>query len=186
MAARMNSPAPFGQTATKARFSLDEFVRIYESGALGDSRLELVDGEIERMSPAMGTHFGFQGDVFGALISAVGKRAVVEAGIDLGDATMLGCDVAVLHAPMRERRFLQPDEVLLAIEVADTTLDRDLGMKRHRYAEAGIAHYWVVDTHRSVVHVFSRPAEGDYAGLELVPFGSPLAVPGTDATITLT
>lgn len=186
MRPRVNSPAHFGQAVTKARFSLDEFIRIYESGALGDSRLELVDGEIERMSPAMGTHFNQHTSIIGSLWALLGNRAVVEAGIDLGDATMLACDVAVLHAPMGERRFLQPDEVWLAIEIADATLDRDLGIKRHKYAEAGIAHYWVVDTHRSVVHVFSRPADGDYNGLELIPFGRPLAVPGTDATITLT
>lgn len=186
MPSRVNSPARFAPASTKARFSLEEFVRICESGALGDDRLELIDGEIERMTPPMAVHSAYQGDVFAALIGIARHRAVIEAGIDLGDSSLLACDVALLNAPMRERRYFRPEEVLLAVEVSDTTLDRDLVMKRHRYADASIPHYWVVDTRRSVVHVFGEPADGDYGRVEVIPFAQPLALPGTDATITLT
>jgi len=66
-----------------------------------------------------------------------------------------------------------------------TTLDRDMGAKRIDYARAGIAHYWVVDGERRVVHVFADPVSGDYADVRTVRFGAPLAVPGTGSVITL-
>jgi Uma2 family endonuclease len=82
-------------------------------------------------------------------------------------------------------RILQPAEVELAVEVAETTLSRDMGMKRMKYAAAGIAHYWVIDGERSRVHVWGEPVNGDYAQIATVRFGEPLAVPGTDATIVI-
>ena len=45
--------------------------------------------------------------------------------------------------------------------------------------------YWVVDGARGVVHVFDRRGEDGYDGIALVRFGEPLAVPGTEPTITL-
>lgn len=110
---------------------------------------------------------------------------MVAATIDLGDDTVLTCDVAVLSQPMAEQRFLRPTEVIVAIEIAETAMTRDMGFKRHKYAQAGIAHYWVIDAARSATHVFARPIDGDYADISTVAFGAPLAVPGTDASITL-
>lgn len=111
---------------------------------------------------------------------------MVEAGIDAGEDTVLTCDVAVLRAPMTDKRFLRPEEIVLAIEIAETTIARDLGMKRTKYAGAKIADYWVVDSSRRVVHAHRDPVDGEYADVSTVRFGEPLTVPGTDATITIT
>ena len=81
--------------------------------------------------------------------------------------------------------MLRPDEVALVVEIADTTLSHDLGLKCRKYAEAGVPVYWVVDASRAVVHVHAEPVEGDYVEIHTVRFGQPLAVPGTDRAITL-
>ena len=81
--------------------------------------------------------------------------------------------------------MLRASEILLMVEVSESTRERDIGMKRMKYATAGIPHYWVVDGERSVVHVHADPIEGDYADIGTVRFGHPLPVPGTDATITI-
>lgn len=73
----------------------------------------------------------------------------------------------------------------LVVEVAVSTRDRDLGLKRTLYAAAGIPTYWVIDADRGVTHVFDRPENGDYMGLSLARFGEPLAVPGTDGAVVL-
>ncbi len=75
--------------------------------------------------------------------------------------------------------------MLLVVEIAETTLTRDMGTKRARYAAAGIPEYWVVDGARSVVHVHREPIDCDYALIHTARFGEPLAVPGTEATILL-
>lgn len=174
--------------AGPARITAAEFERMCRADVFGDAKIELVDGELQRMMSPMAPHAGRQASAIGRLYAALGggaARLLGEAGIDLGNDTVVGCDVALLCAPMREHRWLRPEEVLLVIEVAETTRDRDMGMKRVKYATAGIAHYWVIDSERSVVHVWGEPVNGDYAQIGNVRFGEPLAVPGTDQTIVI-
>lgn len=168
-----------------ARFTTAEFHRIFDAALGKDIRLELVNGELARMTPPSGAHSSRQTALIASLWSIVGARVMVEATVALAEGTVLTCDAAVLHAPMNEQRFLRADEVLLAIEIAETGLDRDLGLKRGRYAAAGIATYWVVDGRRSVVHVHTDPRDGEYTDFHTIRFGSPLPVPGTDRTIVL-
>ena len=84
-----------------------------------------------------------------------------------------------------ENRLLAAADILLVVEVAETTLARDLGHKRADYAAAGVAHYWVVDRAAGIVHVHRQPDGSAYRDIEAVRFGEPLAVPGTDATIII-
>ncbi|GAA3724307.1 hypothetical protein GCM10022268_35520 [Sphingomonas cynarae] len=119
------------------------------------------------------------------LWSVLQERAMVEAAIDLGGDTVLVCDVAILHRPMSEQRFLRADEVIVAVEIAETTLDRDLGLKRIAYARAGIPHYWVIDGPHARVHMFELQPHGDHGPATLIPFGRALPIPGTDRTIVI-
>ena len=170
----------------KARFTTRDFLRMAETGAFDDMKVELVAGKLERMPPPGNRHAGRQAGVLIRLGACVPiDRLVGEVGIDLGNDTLLGCDAAILRAPVTENRMLVPADVLLAVEVAESTLPRDTGMKRFAYAEAGIPHYWVVDGERSVVHVYGEPVAGDYAEVSTVRFGAPLAVPGAGATIVI-
>lgn len=170
----------------KARFTTAEFLRMCDNDVFEDWKIELVDGELERMPPPKRDHSLLQSSIFALLLPLFGKdRVFVEIGVDLGHDTVFGCDVAVLHAPLAENRWPRGEELLLAVEVAKTTLGRDLGMKASRYAAAGVPHYWVADGDTSVIHAFHQPSGARYAKPETVRFGEPLAVPGTDATITL-
>jgi len=184
----MNEPLPRFAVREVIGFTAAEFLRMGEAGAFEDMKVELIGGEIQRMNPPMGGHSGRQASVIGKLWSVMADadgRLHGEVGIELQPDTIVGCDAALIHRPMLERRVLRPDEVLLAVEVAETTLNRDLNLKRSLYADAGIPHYWVVDGRRDVTHVFAQPDDGDYASVRVVPFGEPLSVPGTDATIVL-
>lgn len=173
----------------KARFTTAEFLRMAEAGAFDDMKIELVRGELERMNPPLSGHGLRQMDVGFRLRTALENvtelRVTGETGIDVGGETVRGCDLAIIKLAPSESRLLQPEEVLLVVEIADTTLSRDLGPKRSDYARAGIPHYWVVDGERQVVHIFEAPVAGDYKEIRTVAFGSPLAVPGTGKTITL-
>lgn len=182
----MNSPARLDASqSAPARFTAAEFTRIFDSALLLDVRLELVNGRLERMTPPMGGHSSRQTATVTRLWALVRDRAMVEATVDLGENTVMTCDIAVLRAPMTEQRFLTPDEVMLAIEIAETTSLRNTTVKRVAYAAAGIPTYWVVDGRRSVVQLYEQPLDGDYAKISTIRFGEPIAVPGTDATIVI-
>ena len=179
-------PRPVGTAS--ARFSAAEFAQMSAIGAFDAMKMELVDGELQRMNPPMSGHAGRQAALVAQLWSvfhARSKAVVGEVGIQLDTDTIVGCDAAVLGFPVPGNRLLTPADLLLVVEIAETTIDRDTGLKRRRYAEAGIAHYWVVDGSRGVVHIYGEPIDGDYADIATVRSGAPLAVPGTSATITL-
>jgi len=56
----------------------------------------------------------------------------------------------------------EPADVQHAIEIADSSLAKDLEIKRHLYAEVAIAEYWIVDCQNRCVHVFRSPHGSDY------------------------
>ena len=170
----------------KARFTTAEFLRMGESGAFDDMKVELVEGELVRMNPPLTAHAARQMQI-GIRLSRLLPEARImgEIGVDLGNDTVLGCDVAVLREPAEGNRLLIADAFLLVIEVAETSVARDTTMKRFAYARGGIPHYWVVDGTRSVIHVYANPLEGDYTRFHSVGFGEVLDVPGTDGTITI-
>ncbi len=181
----MNQPARLSPD-NRARFTSAEFLRMVESGAFEDMKVELIDGELERMNPPMGGHAAAQANILIELASVVSKdRLRGEVGIVLDDSTVVACDAALLRKPIAENRFLTPADILLVVEVAQTTQGRDMGLKRMLYAQADIPAYWVIDGVRRVVHVYADPVEGEYSSVHTVRFGAPLAVPGSDAAITL-
>lgn len=172
--------------AGPARFTTAEFLRMAEVGAFDDMKVELVDGELDRITPPTNDHAARQAMVMirlGAVCPVHLLRGGV--GIDLGDDTVLACDLAVLREGIDGRRLLNRGDVILLVEIAETTTARDTGLKRLKYAQAGIARYWIVDGARSVVHIHADPVDGDYADVRTVRFGEPLPVPGTGATIVL-
>jgi Uma2 family endonuclease len=182
---RIVAPHAEGQ---RVRITTAQFSRMCDVGVFYDDewKIELADGELERRPPPQLTHSLLQSMIFAQLIAIYGVgRVLVEVGVDVSDDTVLGGDIAVLHAPVDRAGWLRPEEVLLMIEVAETTRKRDLGMKRGKYAAAAIAHYWVVDGKHAIVHRHASPDDGDYTDVHTVHFGKPLPVPGTDATITL-
>lgn len=182
----MNKPFQLAESSTRATFTTAEFLRISASGAFDDMKIELIDGELDRMMSPMSGHASLQAMLVARLYQVSGAGLVLgEVGIDLGNDTVLACDAAVLHAPVVQDRWLDRKDVRLVVEVALTTLARDQGTKRVQYAAASIEEYWVVDGERAVVHVYREPIDGDYALISTVRFGEPLAVPGTTETITL-
>lgn len=179
----MPAPLPV-KTDFKARFTAAEFLQMCAVDAFPDMKIELVDGQLERHDLAMNRHAMLQGKVWFALAGVIDAAVLLgTVGIILGDDTVVACDGAVLRKPITGNRMLVPDDIALVMEVAETTIARDMGMKRIKYASAGIAAYWVIDGARSVIHIFAEPVDGDYAAINTVRFGQPLAVPGAGTIV---
>lgn len=131
-----------------------------------EARLELIEGEIIEMAPIEPPHAGTVAILGRLLERAVGDAAVVwvQNPIRIGDLSMPQPDVALLkpRADMYTRSHAVPADVLLLIEVSDTTLRFDLSRKVPLYARAGILESWVVDVENAAVHVFRDPEESGY------------------------
>jgi Uma2 family endonuclease len=179
------------QDEAPARFSVEEFMQLVNSDALdGAGKLELVDGVIVRVSPASSTHMRLQRSIFRSLDQIFGdglggRIAQFELSLRLGEATLRDADVGVLKIFEPGNDFPDLATVLLVVEIAQTTLEKDLNAKRLDYAGAAIPHYWVVDAVGRRVHVMSMPLNGDYAERRLFAFGDLIPVPETERAIAI-
>lgn len=158
-------------------------------GAFEGMKVELVEGELQRVNLPLSEHGRVQGELIFLIRQALPAntllRVLGETGILLGADTLRGADVTVLRRPVESSRHLDPDDVLLLVEVANETLARDLGSKMIDYAAAGIPHYWVADVNARVVHVMAEPAEDGYRSRQVVRFGEPLKMPDAGQSLTI-
>ena len=149
------------------RFTVEEYYRMGEVGILSpDIRVELVDGEIRRMAPIHPPHIG----TVNRLTATLGVRLEgttvlsVQNPIRLDDFNEPQPDVTVLRFrdDYYDSRHPTPADVLLAIEVADTSLRYDRDEKIPRYGRYGIPEAWLVDVRAQTVTVFTEPHAGGY------------------------
>lgn len=131
-----------------------------------EARLELIDGEIVEMAPIGSRHAGMVNTLTWLLIRAAGELAVVavQNPVIVGDRSVPQPDLALLRP--RADRYSQSHptsaDVLLLVEVAESTLPFDLGTKIPLYAQCGIAEAWVIDVQERVVRVFRDPSTSGY------------------------
>ena len=149
------------------RFSVDDYHRMGEAGILGpDLRTELIDGEVVEMPPIGHPHAGTVKLLSNLLKEALGAAAIVSVQdpVRLDDYTEPLPDIALLRprADYYRNSHLTPDDVLLLIEVADTSVAYDRDVKLPRYARAGIPEAWLVDLGAGRLTRHCRPAGGTY------------------------
>lgn len=151
------------------RFSVTDYAKMLESGILGEKdRVELIDGEVRRMSPIGSRHIAMVNRLTRLLVRMVGDAAIVsiQNPTQLNDYTEPQPDVTVLRwrSDFYEKMKAQPEDVLLLIEVADSSLDYDRHEKLPRYAAAGIPEVWIVDVdeNRHVIEQYAAPWDGEY------------------------
>ncbi|MDB5970971.1 MAG: hypothetical protein JWQ90_3421 [Hydrocarboniphaga sp.] len=156
------------------RFSVDEYLRMADNGVLPeDRRVELLEGEILEMSPTGIPHSARVRRLTRELFAAIADRAVIQIQdpIRIGTHSMPEPDVAVLQGPAEryDERYPEASDVLLVIEVADSSLRYDRERKGRIYAEAGIAEYWLVDVQTARVEQHSQPSSSGYRLIRIVP-----------------
>jgi len=131
-----------------------------------EARLELIEGEIVEMAPIGSAHAGAVNLLVEYFGRGAGDLAVVSVQNPLivGDRSVPQPDIALLkrRADFYSRSHPAVADVLLVIEVADTTLHFDLGTKVPLYAHFGIAEAWVLDLQERVMRVFRDPSASGY------------------------
>ncbi|HVA32520.1 MAG TPA: Uma2 family endonuclease [Candidatus Baltobacteraceae bacterium] len=152
----------------KHLFTVEAYEAMAERGIFQpDDRVELLAGEIVEMSPIGTRHAATVNRLTRLFITALGDRAMVaiqnpvalppysEPEPDV--AIVRGCDEDYLNAHPR------PADVLLLIEVADSSLLIDRNVKVPIYAQAGIPELWIVDLTNYRIETYCHPSNGRYA-----------------------
>jgi Uma2 family endonuclease len=147
------------------RLTVADYHRLGDAGILGkDDRVELLDGQLVDMSPIGPRHALAVDALTELLVHAVAGRAHVRVQnpVTLDSGSEPQPDLTVVRRPWSgyPRAHPGPADILLLIEVADSSLELDLGAKRAIYARAGIAEFWIVDLTTDTVLVH-RDADGD-------------------------
>ena len=166
------------------KLNVAEYYRMAEAGILGPAqRCELIEGEVIDMAPIGSRHGGAVKYLIFALTRAVGSQAVVSAQdpVGLSPFSEPQPDLALLRprADFYRSDHPRPEDVLLLVEVADTSLRYDLEVKVPLYARHGIAEVWVLDLAGMRVHVLRRPGANGYGEhQDIAPATvAPLALP---------
>ena len=153
----------------RRRFTVHDYHRMGEAGILHeDDRVELIEGEIVEMA-AIGTrHFTCVNGLTRLLVRSVGDAAIVSVQnpVRLDEHTEPQPDLTVLRVRDYRESLPMPEDVLLLIEVSDTTLSYDRGMKLPLYARAGIREVWIVDLPGEVIECHTDPSGDVYRSLE--------------------
>lgn len=157
------------------RLSCDRYHQMIERGILGeDERIELIEGELVTMSPIGSEHSGVVDQLNEILVSQLARRAVVkvQGPIQLDDHSEPEPDV-VLSKPRWDyykRSLPQPADILLVIEVADSSLAYDRSVKMPLYARAGIAEAWIINLIDRWIEVYRDPSPAGYTTmLKILP-----------------
>lgn len=168
---------------TRYRFTVDEYHKMTEAGILSeDDRVELVEGEIVAMAPIGIRHAKCVDnltELFGSVLA--GKaRLRVQNPIRLEPDTEVQPDVTLLRLRdySHDQQHPGPRDVLLVVEVSDTTLLWDRREKVPLYAKAGIPEVWIVNLQQDRIEVYSQPESGNYQTSRRLKRGQSVAVPG--------
>jgi Uma2 family endonuclease len=151
----------------RRRLTVDEYERMGRAGILHeDERVELIDGELIQMAPIGSKHAGCVKSCVHVFrqYPADWYLLSVQDPVRISDFSELQADVALLRPRPDNYTESNPaaSDVLLVIEVADTTAAHDRRVKLPRYAAAGIPEAWLINLPRRSVEVHREPRDGRY------------------------
>lgn len=158
-------------TVTTRRFDVEEYHRMAEAGVLRPTeRVELIDGEVVRMASIGSRHAECVDRLNRLLVRGIEDRGTVRVQnpVRLSAHSEPKPDIALVRRLPEgyADRHPGPDDTLLIIEVADTTLQLDREVKIPFYARAGVPECWIVDLEADVVIVHRTPKGREFAHVE--------------------
>lgn len=176
--------------ATRHRFTVEDWHQMIAAGLFRDDhRLELLEGEIFEMTPIGPPHTSVVDRLNRLWMTRLGSRAIVrvQGPVLAGPVSEPEPDVALLRErpDFYREQHPHPHDVLLVIEVADTSLAYDRA-KLRIYAAAGMAEVWIVDLQNERVEIYRAPGAAGYADERVLrrgDRGACLAFPAVIVTV---
>jgi Uma2 family endonuclease len=156
------------QHVTHYRFTVDDYHAMADAGILKENaRVELVQGEIVEMAPMGDRHVSCVFRLTHKLATALDQRAIVSVQCSLRIDEYSEPEPDAMLLQWRDDYYASsrraPADVLLIIELSDTTLLYDRNVKLPLYANAGIPEVWIVDLQSGQLEVFTEPSSEGYA-----------------------
>ena len=172
------------------RWTVAEYHRMAEVGLLHeDSRVELIDGEIIEMAPIGSEHAGHNNYLMSCLAHRLYGKAVVagQNPVILGGYEEPQPDIALLRWRNDYYRTAHPhaEDVLLIIEISDSTLRYDHDVKIPLYAKNGIPEVWLLDIQNRQLEIQREPINGVYRQRDCRRAGQIAPILCPDAVIDL-
>lgn len=154
-------------------FTTAEYHRMIETGILAEGeQVALIDGAIVKIAPIAPSHAACVKRLNACLSRKATKFAIVSVQdpIQLDAYSEQRPDLALLKSRIDfyAQAHPSPEDVLIAIEVADTTLERDRAIKLPSYARAGIPEAWLIDLVNDRIEIHSSPMSGIYQEVSFV------------------
>lgn len=147
--------------------TVDDYHKMGEAGILGeDDRVELIEGELIDMAPIGSDHAGSVIGLNTVLGSALAGKALISPQnplrLDLHSEPQPDITVLRLREDFYRTSHPRPEDVLVLIEVADTTIRYDRGVKIPLYARHGIPEVWLIDLQEKRLEIYRQPSSEGY------------------------
>jgi Uma2 family endonuclease len=174
------------------RFTVTDYHQMARAGILGeDDRVELIEGEIVEMSPIGGPHLQCVNRLTRLCVLRFGDAAIVSVQNPVRLDRYNEPQPDVVLARQREDEYgsgpPEPGDILLLIEVADSSLRYDRQIKLPLYARSGVPEVWIVDLGRATVSSYRDPTADGYQQSLTAGRGStlrPQAFPDQEIAVT--
>ncbi len=166
-------------TAPRRLLTVDEYHLMGEAGILTeDDRVELIEGELVAMVPTGSEHVAATNALNRLLVMAVGDRGVVSVQnpVRLDRRSEPQPDFAVLKTRDYRTTLPRPEDTMLAVEVAASSLGYDRTVKLALYARSGIPEVWIVNLAAEEVEVYRSPIGDQYISIMRVGRSGTLTV----------
>lgn len=160
----------------RRRFTVTDYHKMIDAGIFQeDDRVELIEGEIQNMSPVDAVHAAMVKRLNHRLQQWLGDKAIVSVQdpVELDDYSEPQPDLAVLRwrDDFYEEHLPTPADALLLIEVANTAVSLDRKEKLPRYAAADIPEVWIVNIKQRVIEQYTQPDGRVYVNRKIIRRG---------------
>jgi Uma2 family endonuclease len=163
------------------RFTFAEFEQMSDLGLFADQHVELLNGEILVKGLQSTEHAFVIQNLSDLFHSSFGTDAVIRTQLpivlDTPPPDFVEPDLALLKLPKTQykTRTATSSDVLLVVEVSDSTLERDQNLKLNAYARNGVAEYWILNVHTNQLEVYREPSESEYLSIRKYKSGQAVA-----------
>ncbi|HET7879254.1 MAG TPA: Uma2 family endonuclease [Acetobacteraceae bacterium] len=152
--------------ARRRLLTVEEYHRMGEAGILTeDDRVELIEGELVALAPIGSEHIAATNALNRLLVLAVGEHGIVSVGnpVRLSRHSEPQPDFTVLRPRDDYKRMTpRPEDTVLAVEVANISLEYDRTVKLALYASSGIPEVWIVNLAAEEVEIYRAPVRDRY------------------------
>ncbi|MBI3799622.1 MAG: Uma2 family endonuclease [Deltaproteobacteria bacterium] len=147
--------------------TVEDYHKMGEAGILHeDDRVELVDGELIEMAPIGSDHSGTVIQLTALVSAALVGQALLSTQnpVRLGKYSEPQPDIAILRLrdDFYRKAHPRPEDVLMLIEVADTTVHYDREVKIPLYARHGVPEVWLIDLQQECIEIYLQPSSAGY------------------------